>query len=509
MRLLLSLVFLLCASGASGADPVATVTGRVVLDTNANGKLDPGDKGLADVYVSDGVQFVRTAADGSYTLKFAADPLVPYKPAQVLAVNWPSGTWPVGRRYWVRRSDMKAGENVDFLLHEVKQALPFTFAHGTDPHDNVCGGDGFRDDIARMGDPVKFCVMTGDLGYAGRDGAEKMFTSLRDATQKFPVPLLHAPGNHDVCDIHTTKWTDQDPLAGYGPYTKYLGPLRYSFTYAGVHFVSLDWARVNEKGELQTGTPDAVIAWVKKDLANQKPGTRTFVFMHHDFRHGDDTFWDVLIQHKVELVIAGHSHRNKEETRRDIKRLTTQNLCGPYRLITVRDKGHDIVNRCFTGTATDHRHSYAGQCKMALPFNPVAARRGPHTELSNKEVKDALAVGGFKAREFDLVAEIEPGTAKRFGLRFGAGAARTELALTRTDEVEFAGVRSFAARARADKQYRVRVVADGGKVLVQVNNRVQYEGALAPVDATGVELFAEQGTATFKKVDVWELKPAK
>jgi hypothetical protein len=502
-------LFLAANTPAFGAEPVASVSGRVLLDSNGNGKIDAGDNGLADVYVSDGVAFARTAADGSYTLKFADDPLVPYKPAQVLAVSWPSGTWPVGRRYWVRRSDLKAGESVDFLLNEMKQALPFTFAHGTDPHDNVCGGDGFRDDIARMGDPVKFCIMTGDLGYATRDSAEKMFTSLRDATQKFPVPLLHAPGNHDICDIHTTKWTEQDPLAGYGPYTKYLGPLRYSFTYAGVHFVALDWARINEKGELQTGTPDAVIEWVKRDLANQKPGTRTFVFMHHDFRHGDDSFWDVLLKHKVELVIAGHSHRNKEETRRGIQRLTTQNLCGPYRLITVRDAGHDIVNRCFTGTAAGHAHSYAGQCKMALPFAPLAARRGAHTELAEKVVKDAVALDGFKAREFDLLAEVDPGTAKRFGVRIGTGADARELALTRGDGFEFAGVHSFATRARADKLYRVRVVSDGGKILVQVNNRIEYEGALAPKEAAPVVLFAEGGAATFNKVEAWELKPAK
>jgi hypothetical protein len=320
---LLGLAVLLTSPARAQETPkpavVETVSGRVVLDVNGNGKRDGGDRGMPDVVVSDGIQFVRTDKDGAFTLKFADDPLIPYKPAQVLSVSWPSGTWPVGRRSHVRRDDIKPGEKVEFLLREQKQSLPFTFAHGTDPHDNVCGGELFASDIAGLGERVKFCLMTGDLGYAGRENADKMFTSLRDVTRRFPVPMLHTPGNHDICDIHGVRWSEPHPLAGYGPYTRYLGPLRYSFNYASVHFVGLDWARIMEDGKLQTGVPDTVIDWLKKDLAMLKPGTRTFVYMHHDFRHGDDRFWDVLIEHEVELVIAGHSHRNKEETRRGIK----------------------------------------------------------------------------------------------------------------------------------------------------------------------------------------------
>lgn len=488
---------------------VATVSGRVLLDTNGTGKSDAGDRGLANVLVSDGIQFVRTAADGSYSLTFADDPLLPYRPAQVLTVCWPSGTWPVARQFFARRSEMRPGQPVDFLLREQQQTLPFTFAHGSDPHDNTCGGELFAADVGRLGDGVKFCLMTGDLGYAVREGAEKMFTSLRAATLRFPIPLLHAPGNHDICDIHTPRWSEQDPLAGYGPYTKYLGPIRYSFDYAGVHFVALDWARIVEEGKLQTGVPDTVIAWLKKDLAHLKPGTRTFVFMHHDFRHGDDTFWDVLVAHKVERVIAGHSHRNKEETRRSIPRLTTQNLCGPYRLLTVHDKGHDIVNRCFTGTATGHTHSYAGQCKMAFDFKTFAAKRGPRMEASALEVKGTHALEGFAAREFELIADIDPGSAKRLGVRFGAGDAKGEVALTEGDVFQLGAIQSPAVRGRGEKQFRLWLVVAGGKLLVQANNRVQYEKAFSLPQEAALELFAESGPAVFKKVEAWPLKGEK
>ena len=483
-----------------------TIHGRVMLDANGNGKLDPGDKGLANVLVSDGIQFVRTGADGSYTLKIADDPLIPYRPAQVVSVCWPSGVWPVARQFYARRADIKPGQSVDFLLREQKQSLPFTFAHGTDPHDNVCGGELFAADIASMGDRVKFCVMTGDLGYADRNGADKMFTSIREATLRFPVPMLHAPGNHDICDIHTTKWSEQHPLAGYGPYTKYLGPIRHSFDYAGIHFVALDWARIMDDGKLQTGVPDTVIDWLRKDLALVKKGTRTFLFMHHDFRHGDDKFYDVLVDHKVELVIAGHSHRNKEETRRGIPRLTTQNLCGPYRLLTVHDRGHDIVNRCFTGSTAGHTHSYAGKCKMAQDFNALKSKRGSHHEVPRREIQGTQAINAFKAKEFDLVAEIEPGSAKRFGVRLRSGKTTLEQTLTGDDELHIGDIRTFAIRGREDRHYRLQVVIADGKLMVQANNRAQYEKTMSFAEPCTIDLFADGGAATFRKVDVWEIK---
>ncbi len=485
---------------------VETITGRVMLDVNGTGKLDVGDQGLANVLVSDGIQFARTAADGSYQLKVADDPLIPYKPAQVISVCWPSGVWPVARQFHVRRADIKPGQSVDFLLREQKQKLPFTFAHGSDPHDNSCGGELFAADIAGMADRVKFCVMTGDLGYADRQGADKMFTAIRDATLRFPIPMLHAPGNHDICDIHTTKWSEQDPLAGYGPYTKYLGPIRYSFTFADIHFVALDWARIMPDGKLQTGVPDIVIDWLKKDLGQLKPGTRTFVFMHHDFRHDDDKFWDVLVEHKIELVIAGHSHRNKEETRRGIKRLTTQNLCGPYRLLTVHDKGHDIVNRCFTGSATGHVHSYAGKCKMAIDLGSFKSKRGTHKEVVNRAVKTTHLIEAFQAREMEIVAEVDLGSAKRFGLRFGSSESKMELAITNNDEFQLGEIRTAAVRGREDKHYRLHIIAAEGKLLVQANNRVQYEKSLAMKEPCTVELFADGGEALFRRIDVWEIK---
>jgi len=49
---------------AEPASP-ASVAGQVFLDASANGKLDPGEKGIPGVRVTDGVGFVTTDADGA------------------------------------------------------------------------------------------------------------------------------------------------------------------------------------------------------------------------------------------------------------------------------------------------------------------------------------------------------------------------------------------------------------------------------------------------------------
>ena len=47
----------------------ATFSGRIFLDQNRNGRLDPGENGVAGVVVSDGHSVVLSAADGRYSLE--------------------------------------------------------------------------------------------------------------------------------------------------------------------------------------------------------------------------------------------------------------------------------------------------------------------------------------------------------------------------------------------------------------------------------------------------------
>ena len=157
------------------------------------------------------------------------------------------------------------------------------------------------------------------------------------------------------------------------------------------------------------------------------------------------------------------------------------------------------------GRRPDH-HRARDACKMGFDFNAFQSKRGAHKEVVNQEVKASHVTEEFRAREMEIIADVIPGSAKRFGLRFGSGAGKTELAITNDDEFQLGDVQTSAVRGREDKHYRLQIVAAAGKLLVQANNRVQYEKALSLKVSCTVELFAEGGAAVFRRVELWEIK---
>lgn len=75
---------------------VEEVSGRVYVDANGNGSLDSGEQPLTGVRVTDSMGFAVSGDDGGYTIRITPDPQIPYAPARVVSVSWPSGYWPSG-----------------------------------------------------------------------------------------------------------------------------------------------------------------------------------------------------------------------------------------------------------------------------------------------------------------------------------------------------------------------------------------------------------------------------
>jgi len=500
------ILFMMLASPSWGEAP-KVVSGRVVLDANENGRIDDGEKGIAGVILSDGVNLVRSKDDGSYEITVADDPVIPYKPAQVISMSWPSGTWPTSK--WFRRlSDVNASENVDFTLRMEKQRLPFTIVHATDPHNNFSGEKNrvWRQEIANMRDAVDFCIITGDLGYAGPQNADKMFTSIQRFTQSFPIPMFHTPGNHDIVGIHQTWWSKPSDIHGNGAFTKYLGPIRWSFNYAGVHVIGVDWARIVDK-KLETGIPKVAIDWFEKDLKQLKSSTRKVAFIHSQYSP-DPAFYKLVRKYKVELILAGHSHRNLDLSIPGVKILTTMNLRGPYRLVQLNEKGFDVINRCI-GCKDPEYHSR--HCKLKQ-YPDLSGRRGRHAELSKVLLQDATrAVDDFRGKSLEIAAEFQSEGAKKFGLRLMSVDGRKELLeiAFSGNELHTAGIRIAAVRHTDQKTFRLRVVLDDGAMRLWVNGRVQFDKRLEIKDPVTLRLFAQGGKARVKKFDVWELRIAR
>jgi len=284
-----------------------TVKGMVYDETAA--------KGLAGVRVTDGINFVTTDAKGNYQIKVAKDPCLKLGGCPVVSVCTPDSkkaTTP----WFVRLTDITPDQEVNFRFANDNQSTPFTFIHTTDCH--VPGHSEnqfftFLNEVEQMGDEVKLCVASGDVtktsDSAGLKEAEDSFKFFEKYYGTLKMPAYAVPGNHDMAGIYSQdpSWKKGDPRYGYGLYTHHVGPLRWSFDYAGVHFVGVDFYREID-GKFKWGIPEIALDWLDKDLQAIPEGRRIFLFLHYTI--ASDKLRIITQKYKVTLIFHGHDHRD-------------------------------------------------------------------------------------------------------------------------------------------------------------------------------------------------------
>ncbi len=483
----------------------ASVTGIVFVDDNANGKRDAGEKGLAGVGVTDGVSIVDTAADGSYTIEIKPDATIPWTPARTLSVCWPSGYWPVGN-HWHRLSDIPVGKDADFPLRREKQPLPFAFSHITDNHSGGGGYLSYAKDLKLLGGLARFVVDSGDMLYANYvtgGPSIQMFRGLAENIEKadFGVPFLAVPGNHDNTD-GTTNSDPSHPLFCHGVYTKFFGPVRWSFDYGDCHFVGLDWKRPSGDPKVlwEDITPQEAVDWFKKDLARVPADRRVFVFVH--FPTGVDEFYKVI--GRATYTFGGHNHRSVQYYYGGPS-ITGINLRGngSSNIGIVTENDFAVITRC-PGCKSDRAYhskhcgiGYLTKGKLGGLIAPVLgeAITVPAEELGSK----TIAAGG---QGIEVKLTIDVGSAKRVGLKIG------------DQEIVFDGETLHAAGIpipfkpwpEHNNQLTLYVAASSHMLILYANDLIRTHKPTFMGDTGKVTIFAEGGKATLISGSVSPLK---
>ncbi|MGH7655068.1 MAG: metallophosphoesterase [Gemmatimonadaceae bacterium] len=352
MRRLLACAALAATTVLCGVAPLpaqgATITGTVFVDANGNGVRDAGERGLANVPVSNQNEVVLTDANGAYRL--------PAGTTGVTFVSVPDGYRAVGS-FWHGVNTVPA--TGDFALAPTPRTTTFTFIHASDTH--IAPAVLARTQRFRaMADSIApaFVIITGDLvrdalrvGEAEAVGYYEMFG--REAAQ-FHVPVWTIPGNHENFGIERgqSKVAETNPLYGRKMYHHYRGPDYYSFTYGGVHFVGLNSVDIDD--QWYYGHVDSLqLAWLERDLAlvpasmpvvtfnhipffssfdgvsgyREDPPAPTLITVHGktQFRHTVANAGDVLAvlrKHRHVLALGGHLHAG-EHIEYDIDGLKT------------------------------------------------------------------------------------------------------------------------------------------------------------------------------------------
>ncbi|MFN8573161.1 MAG: metallophosphoesterase [Gemmatimonadaceae bacterium] len=267
------LLLLAAAAHAQGTE----ISGVVYADMNKNGTRDQGERGVADVAVSNQVAVVVTDADGRYRIGEGT--------SGIIFVSVPDGYRAVGA-FWHAAASRGS---TDFALSPVPKVTQFTFIHASDTHvapPVVARMQRFR----AMSDSINpaFVIITGDLvrdalrvGEAEATGYYELFG--REAAA-FRNPVWTVPGNHENFGIERERShvSATHPLYGRGMYRHYRGPDYYSFTYGGVHFVGLNSVDIDDQW-YYGHVDDVQLEWLKRDLATIPPAMPVVTFNHIPF----------------------------------------------------------------------------------------------------------------------------------------------------------------------------------------------------------------------------------
>ena len=276
LRRLLAAVLLMVPviTGAQRSD----ASGFVFIDVNGNGVRDSGERGLANVVVSNQDAVVATDASGAYRMAGGS--------TGVVFVSMPDGYRTTGT-FW-RRADA-ATSTIDFPLAPIVPVTEFTFIHASDTHlapSVLARTQQFRS-LAESLNPA-FVIITGDLvrdalrvGEAEATGYYELF---RREGALFKSPLWTVPGNHEIFGIEREKShvSTEHPLYGRKMYQHYRGPDYYSFNFGGVHFVGLNTVDVHDQwyyGHVDS----AQLAWLERDLAMVPASMPVVTFNHIPF----------------------------------------------------------------------------------------------------------------------------------------------------------------------------------------------------------------------------------
>ena len=274
--------------GNNGSEDIPDKEGMTV-----KGRVYSGDKGVADVVVSDGVLVTKTDADGLYYLPSE-------KTNRYVFISIPGNyEVPVERglpKFFQRlttaadKVETKSFElaPVDNTNHVVVVATDFHLAGRNSDVDQF--RNGFLRDANTLIDSYKgqgtkvYGLTLGDLTWDTYWYANNYF--LDDCLQEFEkldTTLFNIMGNHDndpyFSDDHAAEHAFRDLI----------GPTYYSFNLGEVHYVVLDNIEYVNEG----GSPGSIgdrsyngkvvqeqIEWLKKDLAMVRKDTPIMVAMH-------------------------------------------------------------------------------------------------------------------------------------------------------------------------------------------------------------------------------------
>ena len=314
--------------GEAPAEYAAAVT-PLPDGTTLSGKVTTADgKPLEGIVVTDGLQCVKTASDGSYALKSDLTKV------RFVYLSLPSSVVIPTRNgipQFFRRIPYGAtAAKADFTLETREPVKDYTVMMIADPQVRPYGWDNsmerWDDTVAPDAEAFRascpgevYSINLGDLVY------NEMYAwdDYMDVAAKIKCPTFNVIGNHDY-DQMTLFETAQGDVY----YETYVGPTRYSFDLGDIHYIVVNdilYDRASASDKYHYGLDDETLAWVKADLAFVPKDKIIMTCTHNNLfktpntsPHGSHNFYSLNYAEYLALFSAykevyawnGHSHVN-------------------------------------------------------------------------------------------------------------------------------------------------------------------------------------------------------
>ncbi len=252
----------------------STVRGVVFEDVNGNRVLDPGEQGIPDVPVSNGLEVVVTDAAGRYELPVRenmvvfvtkpsgyAFPLSEYNTPLFYYLHRPGGSPEAIQEYPGIAPTGSLPQEVNFPLYRVEEDEDFSVVvlgdtQVTNHQEIQYLRDSIVADVAERQSSARCAIVLGD----NINDSLNLYPRYLQVMAGMGIPVWYVFGNHDM------NFDAPDNATKHETFSRYLGPTYYSFNIGKVHFVVLDsvmWDGKEYHGEIS----EDQLLWLEKDLA--------------------------------------------------------------------------------------------------------------------------------------------------------------------------------------------------------------------------------------------------
>ena len=332
-------------SNEAGSETVTIEQEGVPVAANITGKVTCEGAGVPDVLVSDGIEIVKTDADGNYRLQ--SD-----KKWKYVFITIPSGYEApldgILPRFWKPlQADAETEEQVDFELKKVTND-DYTLLVLGDMHLARRTGDldqfekvaGFINKTIAEAPGKVYCLTLGDMTWdmywiANNYGFSDYLETMNGLFHN--VPFFHTMGNHD-----NEMEVGGDYLKCL-KYTENLAPDYYSFNLGKIHYIvmdNMDFTDVEPGEENRSKYAKNFTAeqleWLKKDLSYVDKSTPIFVTAHEPLARPSGLNW------------------NEQLNGKDADLNTFIGIFDGYNVRFLSGHTHNIFNRDWSPTFTEH-----------------------------------------------------------------------------------------------------------------------------------------------------------